>query len=250
MARVALERTDFDRTVAACEEAIRIFTEIEDAWGVFFTDAMLRRVEWARGEYDRAASALEANVQKLRLLGDQRGIGFTLSYLSGVALDRGDAARAVVLAAESLARFQAIGDKRGIGYALIFLAGATRELGNDAHAMELYRECLMLLREFGPRVEIAWALEGCALLALSRGDAARTFRIISAAATIRATIDAPLPPVWQRAMTHRLAPARARIGEEEYATAWEAGQAMSLEQAMSEALEEHPEGASRAHSSA
>jgi hypothetical protein len=61
-------------------------------------------------------------------------------------------------------------------------------------------------------------------------------RLAGAAAKIRATIGEPGTPDRQTRLARRLAPARAMLGEEASADAWEAGRAMTLEQAAADAL--------------
>jgi hypothetical protein len=61
-------------------------------------------------------------------------------------------------------------------------------------------------------------------------------RLWGAATAVRAGIGAPLAP-GERALQERsLAPVRAACGEEAFAAAWAAGAALSLEQALAEAL--------------
>jgi hypothetical protein len=60
-------------------------------------------------------------------------------------------------------------------------------------------------------------------------------RLLGAAAAMRGEIGTPLPIVDRAAIEDAMATARAVLGEASFAAAWTAGQALSLEQAITEA---------------
>jgi hypothetical protein len=61
--------------------------------------------------------------------------------------------------------------------------------------------------------------------------------LFAAAACLRDTIGAPLPPADYTGYESSLAAAVAQLGEATFAAAWEAGRAMPFEQAIAEAVE-------------
>jgi hypothetical protein len=79
-------------------------------------------------------------------------------------------------------------------------------------------------------------LERLAIAALARDEAVRAVRLLGAMRALREAIGAPLPPDNQSHYFGIVAGARARMGEAEYAQAWAAGRAMTLEQAIAYAL--------------
>jgi hypothetical protein len=62
-------------------------------------------------------------------------------------------------------------------------------------------------------------------------------QLLAAAAGLRQTIGAPLPPVDQRAHTLQLQQARLTLGENEFDCVWRAGQQLTVESAIGLALE-------------
>jgi hypothetical protein len=85
---------------------------------------------------------------------------------------------------------------------------------------------------------IADALEGYGALAAARGAPRRALQLAGAAAALRERGTRPLTPHEQIARERRLAPARQALSAEEQAAAWAEGRAMTLERALTYALEQ------------
>jgi hypothetical protein len=65
---------------------------------------------------------------------------------------------------------------------------------------------------------------------------ARTARLLGAADALRAAIGAPTPPADRPDVEATLTAARAAMGEPAFASLWEGGQALTLEEAIAEGL--------------
>ena len=76
-----------------------------------------------------------------------------------------------------------------------------------------------------------------ASLAAGTGYPERALRLAAAAAALREDIGGPLPDGEQAALDLTLEPARSSLDEAERAAAWESGLALSMEEAVAEALE-------------
>ena len=70
-----------------------------------------------------------------------------------------------------------------------------------------------------------------------QGKAKRAITLFGAAAARRAAIGYPPPPINQADNERGIATARAQLDEATFNAAWDAGQAMTLEQAIVYALE-------------
>jgi DNA-binding NarL/FixJ family response regulator len=77
-------------------------------------------------------------------------------------------------------------------------------------------------------------------LAAAQGHLAQAVRLAGAAATVRQAIGAPCGPVWIRMLEQQLAPARHGLSAAAWAAAWAAGQTLTLEQAIADALAVEP----------
>jgi hypothetical protein len=84
-------------------------------------------------------------------------------------------------------------------------------------------------------------LEGLATVAWAEGDAARAAQLCSAAAAARLP-DLTLAPVTLPGCAEVIAATRTVLGEEQFAAAWTAGRALTLEETIAPALEHHADG--------
>jgi hypothetical protein len=87
-------------------------------------------------------------------------------------------------------------------------------------------------------MHIAQALENLALTIAATGEGARAAYLLGAAAALRETVGAPPHPRGQAGMERTTASAQAALGEEAWAAAFAAGRALTLEEAVAEALGE------------
>ena len=81
---------------------------------------------------------------------------------------------------------------------------------------------------------IAEGLLGVAGLMAAAGETERAARLLAASAAIRERISVPARSVDQRIIDRMIAAARAALGEDGFAAAWSAGQALSLKEAATE----------------
>jgi len=191
-----------------------------------------------QGDYATAHILQEESLAIYRELGDRSGIAASLNNLGNVAKEQGDYAEARVLYEESLAILRELGDKSGIAYSLSNLGNVAWRQGDVAAARALHDESLAIRRELGDKLGIAYTLEGMAALAAGQGQNERAARLWVTAEVLREAIHSPLSPKEKEAHDRKVATARASLGEEAFAAAWEAGRAMTLEQAIEYALQE------------
>jgi predicted ATPase/DNA-binding CsgD family transcriptional regulator len=232
---------------------------------------------WA-GEAVRAEDLLREGLALYEGLGDGAGMARVLSTLALVALAQDDRPRAVALGEESVARARAAGDDYGAGYSLINLArgrfesgdlaGARRDAeegtvlcraagddwavavgtsrlgviahlqGDIARARALSRDAVRTCREVGdPRI-MAVAVLTLARTVRADGDPAAAARLFGVVEALRSGAGAPLYPA-ERADFEREADAlRRSLGRETFEVAWQAGRALSVEEAADAALGE------------
>ena len=137
-----------------------------------------------------------------------------------------------------MALFRQEGDQRGLAICRLILGTVARRRGEVTEAEALQRAGLALLRDLGDRHYCAQGLEALASTAGVTGQGERAAQLLGAAAALRETIGAPQPPLEQAEVEQAVAEARAALGEAVWAAAFAAGRALSLEQAIAEALGE------------
>jgi hypothetical protein len=114
----------------------------------------------------------------------------------------------------------------------------THAQGNYGAARAHWMESLAIHRERGSKGGIAKGLEGLAAVAVAQAQPERAARLFGAAEGLREAMGAPLPPSDRAEYDRDVAAARTALGEEAFAAAWQAGRAMSLDDAVAFALDE------------
>jgi predicted ATPase/class 3 adenylate cyclase/DNA-binding XRE family transcriptional regulator len=231
-----------DTRALAAAEALALARGRPAGWVEGVALATLGNIAWDRGDLERATAYMEEGVAQL-LAVDEPVIAATyLARVGGIALDRGDLERARACCEESLAFARRTGADFVAGTALGYLAQLARRQGDLAGAEELGREQLLVWRRLDAPSYLAGGLEGLAVTAAAAAERARVeraARLLAAAAALRERVGAPHRS-WGRAdIEWAVAEARLTLGEGSWAAAFAAGRALTLEEAIAEALGEH-----------
>jgi non-specific serine/threonine protein kinase len=193
------------------------------------------------GEYQRATTLLEQVLPVHQEQGDLHGVGWALRHLATIRQVEGDYTQAAALREESLAVFQKLGDQFGIGDGLAWLGALKRDEGDYRQAKQLYQRSLQVRHALLAKYGIAECFEGLAQVAVAEGQPVRAARLFGAAHWLRETMGTPLEALGRPAQERAVANARTALGEDAFAAAWAAGQAMELDDAVALALEGHAE---------
>jgi predicted ATPase/Tfp pilus assembly protein PilF len=266
---VAQHEGDFAAARTLYGQGLALRRELGDQWNIAASLNNLGSVAYQQGDYEAAAGLFEESLGIKRGLGDRPGIAGTLANLGLVALCRGDAAAARRFHEESLSLAQELVDQPGIARALYGMGSVARLEGDAAAARRAFSESLAIARELGhrrvvaevlaslARVTVAPAearalllesltlrrelgeepglvecLEGLAVLALAVGSAERAALLLAAAERHRETLRAPRTPTERAEYEQAIARIRDALETRAFATAWSAGLATSLEQAL------------------
>jgi tetratricopeptide (TPR) repeat protein len=221
---------------ARYEEALMIFRDLGDRRREAAALDNLGIAARSQGHLAEATRRYEASMAVRREIGDAWGIAATLGNLGVVAHQSGDLVQARAYYEQSLAGFRALGDRRGIANTLGNLGVTARLLGDLPESAALQREALANMREAGDQIGIATELEGIAAVAVAAGTSERAVRLFGAAAALRETTGAAIPPDDLPDYERSLAAARAQLGAARYEEARNAGHALGLEEAVTEAL--------------
>jgi non-specific serine/threonine protein kinase len=113
-----------------------------------------------------------------------------------------------------------------------------QDQGDYARALVLYQESLALARLIENKEHIACCMVGLGGVAGALRQAERAARLLSAAETLLDTIGLSLAawPEVRADFDRYVAVPRVHLSEEAFAAAWAEGQALTLDQAVAEAL--------------
>ncbi|NOK58208.1 MAG: hypothetical protein GFH27_549279n15 [Chloroflexi bacterium AL-W] len=188
-------------------------------------------------DYPTAASLYKESLALWRETGDLWGIADVLNNLGWVVAQQGDVIMARALHEESLTLKREVGDTWGIASALGNLGNLATQHGDYAAAWSYHQESLTLKQSLGNQQGIAGSLNGLAEIAVAFSQYERAVLLSGAASAMRDAISVALPPSDQIGVDNSLAVARSHLSEEAFIESWEAGQALTLEEAITLAQE-------------
>jgi non-specific serine/threonine protein kinase len=234
---------DFSRAVPLLEQSLTLARAAEEK---ALTALVLNRLGDSaerQGDLGRATAWLEESLALARELGDPLLICFPLHNLALVAYYQGDLPRAEAHIAAVVAMDRQTGELLYLPYDLVFWAHIRRRQGDLPQSFRLLREAFTILRDVVERASpllayVPWQLMVLAGTLAEAGRGEQAARFFGAATALWATIDYPWSALEQADLEAAVAPARAALGEEAWAAAYEAGRALSLEEAVAKALDE------------
>jgi hypothetical protein len=196
----------------------------------------LSLVEEAEGRMDAAGQfAIEA-VDAARALDDPGTLGWALRSLGTAQWHAGDLVAATSTLEEALALFRGIGGFWGECNTLMNLAGVVRAEGNLERAARLHADSLRLRRDIGVLADAFYDLIGIAESARQMGHLESATRLLGAEnayRTVFGSVGWGATPLLREQTRQALIE---QLGDACFARAWDAGRALSIEQAIAEAL--------------
>jgi predicted ATPase/class 3 adenylate cyclase len=242
--QLAEGRGDFPAASKLLEQALALAEVLGDAHMIAMCKMELGEHALLRGDDAVAASLLHEALTIQQDLNDTNCSSISLRELGALALERGDSTAAQELLEQSLAGFEELSSQASIARTLVWL-GLARFAASDIEGAEsTYLASLHVERLLANRQGTATCFEGLAEVALARGQPARAVRLLGAAAQVLGELPpAPLPPTLAARRERVALDARQALGEEAWAVAYEAGQALSLEEAVAEVMGKEGEGA-------
>jgi predicted ATPase len=268
---------DYDAASPRVEEALSIVREAQDKRLIAWAETLLGLVRLSQGNTVAVRPLLEESRTLFKDQGDVWNEAYTLYQLGSVTYRSGDPAAARAHFEESLRLFQEQGDAlyaalvvsalqvmastqgeeelahsldqqlqplmqqaRNRGRLVLFLITIgdiwLHRFGDKHQAKVLYRQSLSLwqdLQRVQQGIGIVKALAGLAEVAAAQGQAERAGRLFGAAESLL-----PSSSVYREDVSRRIAAARAHLDVATFEAGWAAGQAMTQEQAITEALQD------------
>jgi tetratricopeptide (TPR) repeat protein len=236
--RISLIEGDVEAAEGWFRSCLEISREVHDLNHMAGAFTQLGHVARERGNLEMARTNYQESLAIRRALGDPRGLAISLSSLGHLLVTRGELDAAEAHFEEALASAGRVGFQNGIALALQGRGRAALARGDLDTARARTLESLAIWRQFGDTEFIVNTLDTLAVVELAAGRGERATRLLAAVEAGRARFGIRRRPAV--AMDHDTQRARARevLGEGEFAEAWAAGQAMSIEEAAASALDE------------
>jgi non-specific serine/threonine protein kinase len=231
---VATFQGEYERARRLIEQALPICSQGGDEGGVILFYKTLGDVESALGNSEKALTQYEETIAIGRRLGHKRLVAGALEGLGKVAFDRGEYARARTVYEEGLQVVNELGGKSDYTVTLgINLAELAVEERKFDEARTLCVRSLRNSQEVGDKESIVAALAVIAWLRFAAaGEAEEAAQLFGAVEGIRETLAMALPPRERDRHERRIAAIRDALDQEQFATAWARGEAMTIDDAV------------------
>ncbi|MBW3632806.1 MAG: helix-turn-helix domain-containing protein [Chloroflexi bacterium] len=192
--------------------------------------------EWGQavdyaGDDERATALYEAALAVAHELNDAQAGSVVLWALSEVAYGRGDLETAGRLNEETKGLLRSAGDEFMLSLCLTTEGGVALGCGDLPRAIVAYQEALKLALGIEMNWVIASALAGFAGVTAAEGNLIAAAQLLGAAETMRVASDQDrFANYHHQAQTMRVV--REALGEPAFITEWEAGRALSIDEAV------------------
>jgi predicted ATPase/transcriptional regulator with XRE-family HTH domain/Tfp pilus assembly protein PilF len=232
------DQGDYARALVCYEECLAIRRFLGDQQGVATVLNNLGNIAQSQRDFSRSQELYEESLALRRALGDSQGIAASASNLGLNAYYQGDHEQAMLLYLQSLELFQKLGDQNGEANVLSNMGQVASMQGAHTQAIAYLTRGIELFRSLNSRMGIAECLEHTAGVVAAQAQSVRAARLLGAAEVLRDTIQVPLSAAEHAVYEQVVDAARGQIDQATFAAAWAAGRALSLEQAIAEALED------------
>jgi predicted ATPase/DNA-binding XRE family transcriptional regulator len=192
------------------------------------------------GEPERATALLEESRSLFASIGNEHGLAMTTVHLGAIPLSRGDLERAGRLFQRGLELAQGSGDPMSLYTAHYHLALAAQAEGLYAEACLHYALFIETSQRARDRQNLGYALLGLTECWAAREDPERAARLLGAAEALFESLGMPFHYYNMSASFHErhLDVIREKLDPETFQAARADGRAMTLEEAVAEALAE------------
>ncbi len=217
------------------EHSLQVLKEEDDEGGAGFAVYNLGMAAYFSGDRVAARRYYEEGLRLFDKQGDAFGVTMLKSALDALALPEGEEETVRPLYDQVLRLQQASKDRGRLGVILVSQGDIwLHQSQGEDHANALYKQALRLskdMREAGLTIGIVKSLAGLAQSAAARGQADKAGRLFAVADRML-----PRESGYRSEIERRIGDARSRLDSRLFLEGWNAGQSMSEEQAISEAL--------------
>jgi tetratricopeptide (TPR) repeat protein len=236
-AGIAYWQNEYPAATDWYEEAEAIYRELGDRRGL--ADALYNTGSMAgiAGDMDKVRAIFGEGSAIAREIGDDQLAMRFLEAEGYMAFMTDDFDTARPRLEEALTLAEKSGDRLAIGAGHHTVGQVARLQGRLVDAADSYRSAIRIAWELGDTVALTEPLQGLAAVLIATGDPERGVRLLGAHEAIREQAGGGPPPEWLR-LGDPFSPSREHLGQDRYNAAWQAGRAMSVDQAVADALSE------------
>ena len=198
--------------------------------------SLLGMIADSQGRYEAAQAYLASSLTHYRFLHDKSGIMAALVSLGWLSFRRRDYAEAEGFLIEGYALALQLEDRNGSSSIARRIGWARLHVGDSAGAGEKFRESLRGNFEIGDKQAVAACFAALGALAMADEEPVRAAQLFGASDALCESIHTELLPIDRDDYKHNVATLQAQLDESSFNEAWQAGRALTLEQAIQLAM--------------
>ncbi|HTX91626.1 MAG TPA: tetratricopeptide repeat protein [Anaerolineales bacterium] len=234
---VARAQGNFEQSRVAFEESLPLFEALESTEDVAWTFVHLGVTALEKGDFEQAVAHLSQGLELFRTLDQRWPRAEALTFLGHAALQQRDYALAQKRYEDALAFYEELEDRSNIAILNSYISATLFGRDEIKRAIDSYQENLVISNDVKDYWGLVWGIERLAEAAEKTGQDARSARLWGAADALRHVAGVLWHPGFHSYYTEeRFAGLQARLGEAQWKKLWAEGQALSVEQAVAEAL--------------
>jgi predicted ATPase len=220
------------------EETLNLFEQLNLQWYQAITMVHLGNAALGLGDPTKAQLYLEEAHTISQKVGENWLVSLVLNNYGEVARVQGEYQRAKDLYEESESLLRAMGDKGDLARLVHNLGYIDLHMGDLEKAQAQFHESLMMFRKLSNQRGMAECLAALASLWAERGQLEGATTLLGVAEAQLTATGATWWPADRVEYEKNLKVLRNSLGEDEFTTAWNSGQAMKLDAALAFVLEE------------
>jgi predicted ATPase/DNA-binding CsgD family transcriptional regulator/DNA-binding XRE family transcriptional regulator len=234
---VAYYQHDLKKAQALFQESLGICSELDDTSGIVQALIGLGDTAYEQQHLQQASALFEEGMALAQELGHKISLARLYARRGKIARLQANYLQATAWYAQSRSLWEDLGDKVNSALVCYHQGHTLLHQNKVAHAAALFRESLAVMNTSGRQSSVAECLAGLATVARMLHWPERAARLLGAATAYFDSLNHHLELVDRPNYDHTLATVRAQLPAPAFDAAWSEGQAMTMEQAISEALE-------------
>lgn len=233
---------DVPAAIQRADEGMRLHASLGDRWGEAYCAFMLGNNVNSQGNMQRAQDLFEGSIRTFRELGDEHSALLATRSLASNYEDSGDLPRAQALLGDALRLARSTHNPRLEASLLGALAGHAFDEGRLSDALWMLRESVRIHAEQGDHLDSAADLSRTARVLAITGHPGTAVRLLASLSALRPEIGgrrALVAAITDETVTR----VRRQLDEATFNAEWQAGQGLTIAEAIGLALEVLPEHA-------
>lgn len=236
LAWLMLATGDLGGAVASAAESMALLETKGSSWDLAFACFTHSYLLYQQGASDQARVGAYTSLTQFEQVGDPCNGAGPLAVLGLIALERGDTAGAWSHHTESLQRWQGTDDQTGIAWGLRNLGMVLEAPGAYAAAEAHFQESLGMEYKVRNQTNIMMCLVALGALAVRQAKPVRAARLLAVTEGLREGLGTVMYPREQMVHDAAVIALRQVLDVATLECAWAAGRALSVDQAVAEAL--------------